>query len=121
MKRQDEIVRIGTDVFGFPAMTDKRERALRFLEEALELVQACGLKESDVQRMSYHVFSRDAGDTDQELGGAGVTLYALAHARGFNLETLVDHEIARVARNKDKIRKKSALKPDNIFSTRCAS
>lgn len=62
------------------AADDKKERALRFLEEALELVQAVGLDRDAVHRLVDYVFARKPGDVYQEIGGAMVTLSALTTA-----------------------------------------
>ncbi len=55
------------------------ERTQRFLEEALELAQATGsVSVEQVHRLVDYVFQRPVGDVTQELGGAYVSLRALA-------------------------------------------
>lgn len=62
MSHQVKAVAAGTLAFGEPNMRDKRERANRFLEEALELVRACGITRDEIVRMTDYEFSRSAGD-----------------------------------------------------------
>ena len=115
---QAEVIHVGTDVFGQASVSDFDERMLRFGEEAIELMQAGGISYGKFLQLGHHVYSRDAGEITQEIGGVGVTLFGVADAGDYSLGELTAIEIARVAGNKDKIRAKSALKPDHIFSTR---
>lgn len=85
------------ETFG-PIAADDRDRALRFLEEALELVQAAGLEMLDVANMADRVFDRPAGDLEKEIGQAGLTLGMLATSLGFSLQMLVAAEFARVSK-----------------------
>ena len=62
-----------------PGPTTTKERALRFLEEAIELVQALGLTQEDIQRTGEMVFERPAGEPSQEVGGVVSTLLALTN------------------------------------------
>jgi len=75
---------------------DKHERAMRVLEEAMELFQASGgtMLEADV--ISEHVWSRPVGDPPQELAGVMVSLLAACTAFGYNLETITRTEINRI-------------------------
>lgn len=116
---QQQIVRLGRIVFGEPAMADRTERALRFLEEAIELVRAAGLTRDQVVHIVDYEFGRPV-ETEiiKEFGGAGVTLYAMADAFELQLDTAVDREWFRVYENQDAIREKSKAKPDSVHSTR---
>lgn len=95
-----------------PEAHNPKERALRFLEEALELAQAMGLGEGDVSRMRRYVWARPIGEVSQEIGGVMVTLYGLAEVMGISVETEENREIARVLHPAfvEKIRRKHALK-----------
>ena len=73
------------NTFGQKFLND-RERTLRFIEEALELVQAIGLPSSDVIAVIRHVYGRPNGDYAQEMGGVMITLEALAEHLGVDLE-----------------------------------
>jgi len=74
----------------------KRERALRFLEEAMELAQAEGLTRLDVARMAGYVFNRPVGGTQQEVGGVMVTLAALCWNENIYLDVAAKREIERI-------------------------
>lgn len=55
--------------FGETLTLDRVERNYRFLEEALELVQATGLSEDEVHALVSHVYSKPSGELSQEVGG----------------------------------------------------
>jgi len=97
--------------FGERISFDITERNYRFLEEALELVQALGLKREEAHWLVSYVYNRPAGDSRQEVGGALVTLCALCIANGYDLEELGEEEVARIWTKLDKIREKQAGKP----------
>ena len=63
--------------FGFESRTSRRERSLRFMEEALELGQSLGIKEEEAILLVTKVFERPPGQPNQERGGVMVTLLAL--------------------------------------------
>ena len=112
MPIQRTVVDVGMDVVGRASMRSKRERAMRFLEEAFELGRICGLDADDCETVLAYEFNRAAGpDLEQEFGGAGTTLYALAEAHGIYLDDTVRRETMRVAANKEKIQAKQAAKP----------
>lgn len=92
---QKDLLAWVTNCFGGEGLTP-RERALRFLEEALELVQAMGLGEGDISKMRRYVYARPVGDVGQEIGGVTVTLYILAEVMGVSVEQVENKEIARV-------------------------
>lgn len=119
MANQKHIFEVGLTTFGEPAMRDKTERILRFLEEAIELSRSAGLSYAEVVRMADFEYDRKLEvDITKEFGGAGVTLYAAAEAFGFDLDALIQKEITRVEANQEAIREKSKAKPDWVHSTR---
>ena len=73
------------NTFGQKFLND-RERAFRFIEESLELVQSIGLTSSDVVAMLRHVYGRPPGLYPQEMGGVVITLEALAEHLGVDLD-----------------------------------
>ncbi|MGI2031963.1 hypothetical protein ACRQ1B_06175 [Rhizobium panacihumi] len=77
---------------------DEKERARRFLEEALELGQALGLEVDDVQRISSRVYSRLPGLPSQEVGGVCVTLMGLAQVLGLSVYDEEIREFSRVTK-----------------------
>lgn len=92
--------------------TDLPERRARFIEEALELVQALGMSESDVMEVVGYVFNRPLGLPGQEFGGAQSTLAVLAAHAGYDLMEEAEQELARVWQPEvmDKIRRKRATR-----------
>lgn len=57
--------------------TDVEERALRFGEEALELIQSLGVTHDQAKALVEQVYNKPVGDPKQELGGTMVTLASL--------------------------------------------
>lgn len=80
---------------GVKAM-EPHERAMRMLEEALELAQAMGVTEEEAERLRANVFQKPAGEVAQELGGAAITLFACAESVGQSLLDCGKKEMDRV-------------------------
>jgi NTP pyrophosphatase (non-canonical NTP hydrolase) len=101
------------DCFSMEVCLDAIERNHRFLEEALELVQACGCTKSEAHQLVEYVYARDVGEVNQEAGGVMVTLAALCLANDRDMHTAGEVELARVMRPEvmAKIRAKQAAKP----------
>lgn len=99
------------DCFGAAIAADKVERNHRFLEEAMELAQACNCTASEAHQLVDYVFRRPVGDPRQEVGGVMNTLAALCLAHGMNMHVEAEIELARVWENIEKIRAKQAAKP----------
>lgn len=100
-------------VFGdMPEPRQPIERAKRFGEEAIELLQAVGIEKLDVLNLVDYVYNRPVGMLHQELGGAGVTLYALATAINLDLDIETRFEIDRCYQPKvmEKVRSKQVSK-----------
>lgn len=97
--------------FGLEIAIDGVERNHRFLEDALELVQACGCTASEAHQLVDYVFGRPIGEPMQEAGGVMVTLAALCLAHALDMHAAGDVELARCWDNIDKIRAKQAAKP----------
>lgn len=72
------------------------ERSRRFLEEALELVQAAGLTAEAAHKLVDYVYGRPLGDTRQEVGGVVVTLAALATAASVDMAGAALSELSRI-------------------------
>lgn len=72
------------------------ERAARFIEEAIELVQAVGLPVDLVDAIAGRVYLRPAGQVSKEVGQAMVTLETLAEVMGVVAESEADREFARI-------------------------
>lgn len=96
--------------FGATIASNRKERAFRFLEEALELVQAGECTKEEAHALVEYVYGRPVGDMPQEIGGVMVTLAAFSHAHGFDMETCGEVELERVWGKIEEIRRKQAAK-----------
>lgn len=97
--------------FGAEIAADKVERNHRFLEEALELVQACGCVQNEAHQLVDYVYGRPQGEINQEVGGVMITLAALCLANGFDMHAAGETELARIWTKVEQIRAKQAAKP----------
>ena len=97
--------------FGAEISGDREERNFRFLEEALELVQANGCSREQALDLVEYVFARPVGVPSQEVGGVMVTLAALCLASGISMHKAGETELARVWTKVEAIRAKQAAKP----------
>lgn len=101
------------ECFGPQIASDKTERNHRFLEEALELVQACGCTDEEAHKLVDYVFGREIGERSQEVGGVMVTLAALCLAQDLDMQACAETELARITQPETvlKIREKQKRKP----------
>ncbi|HEY4326128.1 MAG TPA: hypothetical protein VGN20_19215 [Mucilaginibacter sp.] len=106
-----------TEAFGPKVANDKKERAYRFIEESIELVQSTGLTKEDVLTMVDYVFGRPAGEPYQEIGGVMVTLASLTEVQNLDLTECAEMELERAILKTDKIRAKQRSKPHSIKTT----
>lgn len=97
--------------FGAEISADRVERNHRFLEESLELVQACGCTASEAHQLVDYTFGRPLGEPMQEVGGVMVTLAGLCLANGIDMHNAGDVELRRVWTKVEQIRAKHAAKP----------
>jgi len=108
---QNRASRWAVECFGPGISSDKTERNHRFLEEALELVQATGCTPSEAHQLVDYVFSRPVGEPNQECGGVMVTLALLSWAFGFDMEMCGEVELERCWTKIEAIREKQRNKP----------
>jgi hypothetical protein len=99
---------------GLKTLNDKKERNHRFLEESLELVQACGCSSSEAHQLVDYVFNRDVGEKHQEVGGVMTTLAALCISNNLNMHKCGETELTRIWTCIDKIRAKQLSKPKHL-------
>lgn len=99
--------------FGEDLVNAKMERAYRFLEEALELGQACEVTREEAIQLVEYVYSRPVGEIPQEIGGTITTLSVLTDVYGEDLEKCSEDELNRVWTLIDKIRMKNQAKQKN--------
>jgi len=111
MSFQEEVSGWMKECFGVKIMADKEERNYRFIEEALELVQACGMNKEYAHELIEYVYGRPIGEQDQEVGGVMVTLAALCSANGLDMEWAGERELRRVWTKVREIREKQVKKP----------
>ena len=97
--------------FGPMIAGDREERNHRFLEEALELVQACDCTQYEAHQLVDYVYGRPVGDKPQEIGGVMVTLAALCLANDMDMHQCGETELARIWTKVEQIRAKQAAKP----------
>ncbi len=93
--RQNEFYNWAKDTFGVAA-SGQRERALRFIEEAIELAQACGLHDRDVYLTLNRVFLRPPGSVPKEIGQTVLVLEGLAECYGVSAYTEGNKEMERI-------------------------
>ena len=84
----------------------------RFLEEAVELVQACDCTEQEALDVVRYVYSRSVGERAQEVGGVTTSLAVLCETWNLQLVDAAETELARIKTKVDTIRAKEALKPN---------
>ncbi len=99
--------------FGSEISRDALERNHRFLEEALELVQASGCTHHEAVILVDYVYGRPVGEFSQEVGGVMVTLAALCQSRNVAMDQAGETELRRVWTKIATIREKQASKPKN--------
>lgn len=100
-------------VLGYDCLMNRRERALRLIEEAIELGQVEGLSRSDVVKVTNRVFDRPVGEREQEVGGIGVCLLAYCYAAGIDFKGLTERELRRIEKlDPNIIRAKHAAKAE---------
>lgn len=79
-----------------PGAIHPQERAMRLLEEAIELAQAEGISQDLVLKQVGYVFARSIGDPVQEAGGVAVCLLGWCAGRGTRLEDIMLRELHRI-------------------------
>lgn len=95
---------------GEDTATNPKDRAMRVLEEAVELAQALGVSEEACHRQVVHTYARPAGEPSQEV--AGVINGALMAAQCIGVDGLLmaEEELIRVWDRVEEIRVKNRTK-----------
>lgn len=98
--------------FGDALFRDPRARALRVLEEALELAQALGVRKADAAALVDYTFNRPIGEPAQEVAGVAITLLAACAALDINPDAAIAAELASIEQlaTIEKIRDKQRTK-----------
>lgn len=97
---------------GSAHLMDRRIRAKRLLEEALELAQSESVTKDVALAWVEWVYGRPVGRPRQEAAGVGLCLLAYCEAMDEDYKKLIETELARVssAEMMAKIREKQAIK-----------
>lgn len=95
MRRARRVMNWVVRCFGINAM-GPRERSARFLEEAIELVQASGLERREALELVAYVYSRPVGDLPQEVGGVSVSLLGLCAVMNVDADAEEIKELERI-------------------------
>jgi hypothetical protein len=100
--------------FGLTLATDVNERNQRFAEEALELLQACGMTKRSVLGAVKYVYNRQIGEKKQEVGGTYTTLALLCAANGIDMVAEGERDLLEIDNEETskRIREKRMTKPD---------
>jgi hypothetical protein len=77
-------------------ISNRTERVMRFLEEAMELGQALGIMPDQNAKIAEYVYGRPVGEPHQEVGGTMITLAALCHVFGLDMLAEGERELARI-------------------------
>lgn len=93
---QKKMLAWSIECFGKEEATSIAQRALRLLEEAIELAQAAGVPGTMVEQLGSYVYARPPGTLSQEVGGVSVTLLVLCAAAGLSADQEERREIERV-------------------------
>lgn len=88
---QSEILSWGVRVFG-PIALNAQERAIRFIEEALELAQVYGVSRKMVDALADRVWSKPKGEIKQETAQTLLTLESLSEVNGIDATSEADKE-----------------------------
>jgi len=96
-----------------PAHMHRRERAMRLLEEALELAQSEGITEPQALAQIVYTFNRIPGEAFQEAGGVAACLLGWCASVGITLQEVAEAELKRMeAKPLEEIRASLARKND---------
>jgi NTP pyrophosphatase (non-canonical NTP hydrolase) len=82
---------------GTPEEHTKKTLAMRFLEEALELAQACDLEKEDVYRQLRYTFSRPKGTVEEEIAGVMMTLQHIGNMENIDIQDATLAELERIS------------------------
>lgn len=81
-QRQSAILQWANATLGEATASNTGERIRRFVEEAIELVQAAGLDKQALHNIIDHIYAKPAVQMAQEIGQVGVSLLGLSEHLG---------------------------------------
>lgn len=85
--------------FGIDDTFDKRERSLRFGEEAIELLQATGLQKEEIYGLIEYVYRKKPDAVRDEFADVQITLLALATAYDIFIDDLTEESLKWANKN----------------------
>jgi hypothetical protein len=86
------------------------ERALRYAEESVELVQSCDISREKMHEVVDYVYNRPKGEFEQEVGGALTTMAVLCESRKKDMIECGFNELSRIWTKIPLIREKQKTK-----------
>lgn len=94
--RQEVIALWCRRAFGVEHTTNVEQRAVRLLEEAIELHQAAGGQRAMAHKLIDYIYDREPDSIAREVGGVSVTLLAFCNAAGLSADREEQREIDRI-------------------------
>lgn len=95
----------------------KEERAYRFLEESLELVQSLDIPKDKVLEFIEYVYNKPEGYPSKEIGDVQITLACMCVGLGIDLEEVSYERMRAALENAERIKERWKNKPNNIKDT----
>ena len=96
LRLQKRVVDWVRSTFDEATQANTAERALRFVEEAIELGQAVGVPRRDIDRLADRVYGNPPGEASKEVAGCGITLLSIAGTLGVDFLGVTSAEIERL-------------------------
>lgn len=96
VERQQAVYDWCVSAFGEEHTNSLQQRAVRFLEEAIELYQACGGDRAMAHKLLDFVMDRPVGDVAQEIGQVGLMILSISKTAGVDPDAEELKEINRV-------------------------
>jgi NTP pyrophosphatase (non-canonical NTP hydrolase) len=84
------------ETFGAEVAMNPAERLMRFIEEAIELANACDMPRETMEKIVDRVYSRGPGNIKQEAAQCQVTLELFAKVMRIDLDAAATEEFQRV-------------------------
>ncbi len=94
-RRQQRVVEFVRTAFGARNM-DRKERAARVLEEALEIAQVEGMTIAEIAKLGNHVYAKSIGVAEQKAGGTSIALLAYCASIGMSADAVESSELQRL-------------------------
>ena len=85
--------------FGMETSFNKRDRAIHFGEEAIELLQASGLRKEEIIQLVEYVYRKKPDNLENEFADAQVTLLALASSHGVYIDDITEQNLRWAEKN----------------------